>query len=742
MARDIKDAKTRGELDLLMRKAAILKANSPRSERSPNTTWERVDNHPLSNMFQRPSEDSGTSDFFSQIVTHLLSDGNAIVLYLGGGERVLDENAMPTEVRVYGRKGWQLDGDKWTVESQLKNGGRESISYPLHQVTHLRLFNPNGDLWGVSPLVAAELKLEQDALADSWNNAFFRQGAEAGGVLTSTEPLTRPDAERIRDTFEQRHQGSGNRGKTAVLTGGLTYERNPVTQRDMEFSTMLQANREAILAALLVHKAALGVTDQLNRATITEARRMVWTNLLLPMASYIEDRLFVSLFSRLDKTGVRGIFNTDGVPELAEDIQAKATTAQTLTNIGVPLNDAVSLLNLNLPEYDWGSSAYAPSPLIPFEYLENPFSGMESDSPTEVKATAGTPSPAKGSANIVEGVKLNGAQITAAKAIATEVTAGLLSPTIGLELLQGVGLTMEKAQTIITAAQGFTPREQPEDARSADTRSKEKREFDWEDWWTRAAADEEKSFRSAYRNHVWEIRKLVLETLDAERGETRTFNKKELADLMTALEQLGPKLLERFRGIYEALIERNIELLSKELEKAGLPAINFGGEISDAFNFADADVLKIIEERFVILEKVNKTISKKVNETLSEAIKKGQTVQDMAKGIREVTNGLVQPARSLAIARTESTAISNEARFAAMTSAGVGKKKWVTANDEHVRTSHQENGLQDPVPMNEPFQNGLMFPGDTSLADGAGEVVNCRCAVRAVVDPSTQDSAT
>ena len=114
----------------------------------------------------------------------------------------------------------------------------------------------------------------------------------------------------------------------------------------------------------------------------------------------------------------------------------------------------------------------------------------------------------------------------------------------------------------------------------------------------------------------------------------------------------------------------------------------------------------------------------------------------MAKGIREVTNGLVQPARSLAIARTESTAISNEARFAAMTSAGVGKKKRVTANDEHVRTSHQENGLQDPVPMNEPFQNGLMFPGDTSLADGAGEVVNCRCAVRAVVDPSTQDSAT
>jgi|10_taG_2_1085330.scaffolds.fasta_scaffold08347_2 HK97 family phage portal protein len=741
LSRDIQRAETREDLDLLLRKQAALRAVGPKSERSPTATWEPVPNHPLSNLFQRPSADSGTSDLFNQTMIHLLTEGNAIVLYLGGTDRVMEEGAMPTEVRVYGRKGWTFENNTWSVQSATGKGGIESLSYPAHQVTHLRLFNPEGGMWGVSPLVAADLKLEQDILADAWNNAFFRQGAEAGGILTSTEPLGRKDAESIRDVFEQRHQGAANRGKTAILTGGLSYDRNPVTQRDMEFSTMLQANRDAILAALLVHKAALGVTDQLNRATITEARRMVWTNLLLPTASYIEDRLFVSLFSRLDKSGVKGIFNTSGVPELADDLQVKATTAQTLTNIGVPLNDAVSLLNLNLPEYDWGGEAYAPSGLVPYKFLEDPFSGME------VESGEPTPTTATGSANVVEGVKLNGAQITAAKDIATEVTEGLLSPDIGLELLQGVGLTEDKAQTIISAATTFTPKPQPQDARSS-KRSVEDRGFDAEEWWSRAVGDDEKSFRSAYRNHVWEIRKKVLEELGDDRSSERALDGKEITALLKALEQMAPKLLERFRSIYEALIRRNVELLSEELQKEGLPPINLGDEqVSGAFSFPDSYVERIVEDRILILGKVNDTILKNIEKSLNESRGRGDTIQETAKGIREVTNGMVQPARSLAIARTESAAISNEARFVGMKEAGVERKIWLTARDEEVRESHQSNeGVE--VGIDERFPNGLLFPGDkTGIKNGkpvdAGEVVNCRCAFRTVVPsppPSSEDA--
>ena len=82
------------------------------------------------------------------------------------------------------------------------------------------------------------------------------------------------------------------------------------------------------------------------------------------------------------------------------------------------------------------------------------------------------------------------------------------------------------------------------------------------------------------------------------------------------------------------------------------------------------------------------------------------------------------------IARTESTGAVNGGSEAYYKEAGVMKKEWLTARDEHVRETHKAIEGEE-VPTNADFSNGLAYPGD--MKGAADEIVNCRCTIKPVV---------
>lgn len=76
------------------------------------------------------------------------------------------------------------------------------------------------------------------------------------------------------------------------------------------------------------------------------------------------------------------------------------------------------------------------------------------------------------------------------------------------------------------------------------------------------------------------------------------------------------------------------------------------------------------------------------------------------------------------IARTESLAVSGQAQHTVFKSNGVPNKRWVHSGSDYPRHMYLDG---EEVGIDEPFSNGLMYPGDP---DGpAEEVVNCMCAL-------------
>ena len=109
-------------------------------------------------------------------------------------------------------------------------------------------------------------------------------------------------------------------------------------------------------------------------------------------------------------------------------------------------------------------------------------------------------------------------------------------------------------------------------------------------------------------------------------------------------------------------------------------------------------------------------------------VQQGKTPAQMAKDIKKSLEKNANNA--LRIAQTESTRVKNSARITAMERAedrgAEVFKVWDALLDRKTRPTHAElDG--DVEPLNKPFKNGLMYPGDES--GPPSEVINCRCSL-------------
>ncbi len=338
-----------------------------------------VPDSPYQEVFDRPNPRFARAELSAATVIWTMGEGNTIWVL----ERT-SATAPPSRITPTSRSGWsyELDADgeiaKWKRKVKTSDGkGTEEVEFEPWEIVHFRIFCPNQHVWGDTPLKGAWSQLEQDVMAGAFNKSFLENGGEPGTVLRLPAD-SKADDQDVRDIlrrWDARHRGGGQANKTAVLVDGMEIDRGGTSHHDMQFTELLESNRDAILAALTLHKAALGVTDALNRATITEARRMVWTNLLGPLATYIEDRLNQSLFAG-NSAGHKVMFDLKQVPELQEDLNEKLSAAAQMQELHVPLNDITKTLSLDLPEYPWGDEPLVTLGLVPITHaIENPPTG-------------------------------------------------------------------------------------------------------------------------------------------------------------------------------------------------------------------------------------------------------------------------------------------------------------------------------------------------------------------------------
>lgn len=180
-------------------------------------------------------------------------------------------------------------------------------------------------------------------------------------------------------------------------------------------------------------------------------------------------------------------------------------------------------------------------------------------------------------------------------------------------------------------------------------------------------------------------------------------------------------------------ITRIMQPLLKQIITAGVDFGNLLIPSGKGINKGiEEDINNAAIQRSIAMKGIVDTVEKQIKKKVAEMIVEGSTVSDMVAPIRQIFN--VASSRALMIARTESTGALNNGTYLYWQGLNIYGKKWLSYFDESTRESHKEIHGQIRS-MNEPFSNGLMYPGDNTgvrSSETAKEVINCRCTLSPV----------
>ncbi len=761
-------------------------------------------------LLSAPNPDTSGFELLYTVMAHLELTGNAFV-YLGGidgsalfardakglprldadGKLVIGDRphfGKPHELFI-------LEPDRMKVAKTAQDriagyAYRSPTTYqdvPLERdwVLHLKYPHPANRWWGLGPVEAAALTLEQTVYADRWNRNFFRNSARPDGIIEAPEGLSDEQYERIKQQWSVRHKGVDNAHRTAILEGA-NYKTVGASAKDMDFFIGKELTREETCSIFGVPPAKIGVLRYANYASSREQDKTFWAETMTPKLLLVAAKITSELVARWDPT-LTFVF-ADMNPR---DAVLEANTAVALAGAGLRTINELRAEYRWGDHVPWGDAFWVPPGRYPITGSEAPPQRAPAISAGGQPALPAPAPPPEASQPSEEGPKHaqdrkaatqspgtttddqapEAAEISAAslrpapdapraewqpywrKVMAEPQEA--LEPDFRRELLP---LFQEQEREV---REGLKARRDELDAlieaapqREAMVLLAEVAEHDMALAEFLAADDE---FARSNRGLRWAARhedsprlRYVAERL-GELGElyepaVRAALAAEICTL--GLEGLAARVKadpqKPVNGIVEGAIDWNgqRETFRVGMEPQHKLALETGGKgafqelaVGASFDLADPDALAALDViSHAFADDVTDTTKRQIQETLYAGIQEGEGVPKLMDRVSDVF-AVAKGPRAENIARTETARAVNAGRLEGFGQSGVvERQEWIATFDDRTRETHLEAHGQI-VALDEPFQIGgyeAAYPGDPALPPE--ESCQCRCAVAPLVE--------
>ncbi|MDD3289086.1 MAG: phage portal protein, partial [Alphaproteobacteria bacterium] len=264
--------------------------------------WQLYDNdrdselnqHPLLDLLLHPNPMQDGNSFLENVFVNLQISGNAYIEAVPGRE-----GGVPAELYV-------LRSDRMKVipgETGLPQGYEYSVNGKTtrwnadpfsgeSQILHIKHFHPLDDWYGLAPLEAALLSVDQHNAAGAWNQALLNQGARPSGALVFSPKegpatLTDDQMQRLRDEMDSLYQGSKNAGRPLILEGGLDWREMSLSPKDMDWLAGRDAASRDIALAFGVPAQLVGISGSQTYANMQEARLAFYEETVLPLMTRV-----------------------------------------------------------------------------------------------------------------------------------------------------------------------------------------------------------------------------------------------------------------------------------------------------------------------------------------------------------------------------------------------------------------------------------------------------------------------
>lgn len=101
------------------------------------------------------------------------------------------------------------------------------------EILHIPYLSVNG-ITGISPLQAARDALGTGIAAERSAGKFYKNGSQVSGALSTDQDLTKPQADFIREEWQDIHAGPENAHRIAILSNGAKFNGISIPPKDAE----------------------------------------------------------------------------------------------------------------------------------------------------------------------------------------------------------------------------------------------------------------------------------------------------------------------------------------------------------------------------------------------------------------------------------------------------------------------------------------------------------------------------
>ena len=250
----------------------------------------RYEVHPVLRLLSRPNAAQGRAELLEALFAQLLLSGNAYV------EAVSPEGDTPEELHVLrsDRMGLVPGPDGWPIAYDYTVGAKKHRfdARGLSPICHIKLFHPQDDHYGLSPMQAAATALDVHNSASRWSKALLDNAARPSGAIVyrgadGAGTMTGDQFERLQAEMESHHQGARNAGRPMLLEGGLDWKPMGFSPSDMEFQKTKDAAAREIALAFGVPPMIMGIPGDATYANYAEANRAFYRLTVLPLAGKV-----------------------------------------------------------------------------------------------------------------------------------------------------------------------------------------------------------------------------------------------------------------------------------------------------------------------------------------------------------------------------------------------------------------------------------------------------------------------
>lgn len=207
------------------------------------------------------------------------------------------------------------------------------VAIPEYDVVHIRSYNPDNMIRGLSRLESLRTDLEGTDAMKAAQQAFWSKGARPGALLSAPGKLSEEALKRLKADWAAMHAGAANWGKTAVLEEGVTPTILPMDMEELAYIDSRKLTREESCMRYDVPPPVVHILDHATFSNITEQMRSMYRDTMAPRFGLFEGEFDTQLRPDFDPLGeLTAVYYMDDL--LRGDFETRVQTYQVAIQSG------------------------------------------------------------------------------------------------------------------------------------------------------------------------------------------------------------------------------------------------------------------------------------------------------------------------------------------------------------------------------------------------------------------------